>query len=134
MWGSYQALRSWRLRAGYTRLWQDLSYRPGSVDTANSVAAAEGSNPSHQWLLRSSLDLPGQAELDLTVRHAAQLAQPLVPSYLAVDMRLSWRPRADLELSVTGQNLIGPAHGEFTPVTTRTAFGRAFFVEVVSRF
>jgi iron complex outermembrane receptor protein len=134
MWGSYQALRSWRLSAGYTRLLQNLSYRPGSVDTASSMAATEGSNPSHQWLLRSSLDLPGQTELDLTARHVAQLTQPLVPSYLAVDMRLSWRPRADLELSVTGQNLVGPAHGEFTPLTTRTAFGRAVFFQVVGRF
>ena len=134
MWGSYQALRNWRLRAGYTRLWQDLSYRPGSVDTANSVANAEGSNPSYQWLLRSSLDLPGQTEFDLTIRQVAELAQPLVPSYVAMDMRLSWKPRADLELSVTGQNLVGPAHGEFTSMTTRTAFGRAFFVKVVSRF
>jgi iron complex outermembrane receptor protein len=49
-------------------------------------------------------------------------------------MRLSWRPRADLELSVTGQNLVGPAHGEFTPLTTRTAFGRAVFFQVVGRF
>jgi iron complex outermembrane receptor protein len=134
MWGSYQALPRWRLHAGYTRLWQDLSYRPGSGDTANSLATAEGSNPSHQWLLRSSLDLPGQTEFDLTVRQVAELTQPLVPSYVAVDARLSWRPRADLELSVTGQNLAGPAHGEFTSVTTRASFGRVVFVKVVSRF
>jgi iron complex outermembrane receptor protein len=134
MWGSYQALRSWRLRAGFTRLWQDLSYRPGSVDRANSVAAAEGSNPSHQWLLRSSLDLPGQTELDITARHVSELTQPLVPSYTTLDLRLGWRPRADLELSVSGQNLVGPAHGEFTPLTTRTALGRAVFVELIGRF
>jgi iron complex outermembrane receptor protein len=57
-----------------------------------------------------------------------------VPAYTAVDLRLSWRPRAELELALTGQNLVGPAHGEFTSVTTRTAFGRAVFVEIVARF
>jgi iron complex outermembrane receptor protein len=134
MWGSYQALQTWRLHAGYNRLWQNLGYRPGSTGTAAALAATEGSNPSQQWTLRSSLDLPGQTELDLTARHVAELTQPLVPSYSTVDLRMSWRPRPDLELSVIGQNLVGPAHGEFTPLTTRTSFGRAVFVEVVSRF
>ena len=134
MWATYQPLSTWRLRAGHTRLWQDLRYRPGSVDTADSAAAAEGSNPSQQWILRSSFDLPARTELDVTVRHVTELAQPSVPSYTAVDVRMSWRPRADLELSVTGQNLVGPRHGEFRTETVRTAFGRAVFVEVVSHF
>jgi iron complex outermembrane receptor protein len=62
------------------------------------------------------------------------LAQPLVPSYLAMDLRWGWRPRPDLEVSIVGQNLLGPPHGEFTSVTTRTAFARAALVELVMRF
>jgi iron complex outermembrane receptor protein len=134
MWGSYQALTAWRLRAGFTRLWQDLRLTPGVVDTADSVAAAEGSNPSRQWMLRSSLDLPRQTELEITARHVSALAFPTVPAYTALDMRWAWRPRAGVELSIAGQNLLGPAHGEFTSVSTRTAFSRAVFLELVSRF
>ena len=133
-WGSYQASPSWRLHAGFTRLWQDLRLKPGSIDTADSLASAQGSNPSRQWLLRSSLDLPRQVAFDLTARYVSDLAAPPVPSYLAVDMRLSWQPQADLELSITGQNLFGPAHGEFTAEATRSAFSRAVFVELASRF
>jgi len=133
MWGSYQALPSWRLRAGYMRLLQDLDLKPGSTDTM-SVAAAEGSNPSNQWTLRSSFDLPHRMELDVTARHVSELSLPNVPGYLAVDVRWGWQPRPDVEVSITGQNLTGPPHGEFTAKTTRTAFSRAVFVECLLRF
>jgi iron complex outermembrane recepter protein len=133
MWGSYQALPSWRLRAGFTRLLQKLELKPGSTDTG-SVAAAEGSNPSRQWMLRSSLDLPHQMEFDVTARYVSELPLPNVPSYLAMDMRWGWRPRRDLEFSITGQNLLGPPHGEFTAVATRTAFSRAVFADMLLRF
>jgi iron complex outermembrane receptor protein len=133
MWGSYQALPAWRLRAGFTRLWQDLQIEPGSTDTT-SVASIEGSNPSHQWTLRSSFDLPHQTELDVALRYVSRLAAPVVPSYLAMDLRWGWRPRPNVEVSITGQNLLGPPHGEFTAEATRTAFGRAVFAEVLFRF
>ena len=134
MWGSYQALPTWRLHAGLTRLLQDFEFEPGSIDTANSAASAAGSNPSRQWMLRSSLDLPRQMDLDVTARYVSELALPRVPSYLAVDLRWAWQPRHDLELSITGRNLFGPAHGEFTDESTRTAFSRGVFLELVSRF
>lgn len=134
MWGSYQASPTWRLHGGLTRLWQDFRLKPGSIDTANSVAATEGANPSRQWMLRSSLDLPRQMDLDITARYVSELALPLVPSYLAMDLRWAWRPHRDVEVSVTGQNLLGPAHGEFTSESTRTAFSPGVFIELVSRF
>jgi len=133
MWGSYQALPQWRLRAGFTRLLQDLEVKPGSNDTT-SVAAAEGGNPSHQWMLRSSFDLPRRMELDLTARYVSELPLPNVPGYLAVDLRWAWQPRPGVEVSITGQNLFGPPHGEFTSVATRTAFSRAVFAELLLRF
>jgi iron complex outermembrane recepter protein len=51
-----------------------------------------------------------------------------------MDLRWAWRPRPNVEVSVTGQNLLGPAHGEFTAESTRTAFSRGVFLELVSRF
>ena len=134
MWGSVQATASWRLHAGLTRLLQDFHLRPGSIDTADSLASAQGSNPSRQWVLRSSHDLSAQSELDATLRYVSELLAPTVPSYLVADLRWAWRPRDGIELSVTGQNLLGPRHGEFTSIETRTAFGRALVVKLVSRF
>jgi iron complex outermembrane recepter protein len=134
MWGSYQASPAWRLHGGFTRLWQDLQLVPGSADAASSVAVAEGSNPSHQLFLRSSLDLPNRMKVDITARRVSRLAFPTVPAYVALDLRWAWRPASSVDVSVTGQNLVGSAHGEFTAEATRTAFSRAVFLELLCRF
>jgi len=133
MWGNYQASRTWRLSAGLTGLRETLQLKPGTIDTANSVTQG-GQNPAHSWMLRSSLDLPYQSEVDVTVRHVSALANPTVPAYTTGDLRYGWRPRRDLELSVTGQNLFGGEHAEFTAPATRTQFGRSVFFKVLGRF
>ena len=132
MWGSYQAASSWRLSAGMTSLRERLTLKPGSNDAAAPGGA--GRDPAMTWRLRSSLDLPRQSELDVTMRHVSALANPEVPAYTAVDVRVAWRPRQDLELSVTGQNLFDSGHGEFTDVSTRTEIGRSVFFKILSRF
>ncbi len=39
-----------------------------------------------------------------------------------------------MEVSLTGQNLFDGGHGEFTSPLTRTQFGRAVFLKIVTRF
>lgn len=132
LWGSWQPLPRWRLNAGFTRLWQDLALKPGSNDAAG-LRAAEGSNPKRRWLLRSSWDLARNLELDATLRHASALSNPDVPAYTSWDLRVGWRPRPDLELWLSGQNLDG-GHGEFTDVATRSELKRSIHLGLVSRF
>jgi iron complex outermembrane receptor protein len=133
MWGSYQATESWRLSGGFSGLRERLRLKPGSTDAAG-VIAQEGRDPAQMWMLRSSLNLPYQSELDATLRHVSALSNPTVPAYTVVDVRLGWRPRRDLELSITGQNLFSGGHAEFTDPATRTQLGRGVFFKVVSRF
>lgn len=133
LWASWQALPRWRLHAGYSRLHQDLRLKPWSNDTS-TVAAAEGANPSEWWQLRSALDLTEQIELDLVLRHVGRLAAPPVPSYATLDLRLGWRVRPGLELSLIGRNLNGDRHGEFANETTRTEFGRALLARLEWQF
>ena len=133
MWSSYQASRSWRLSAGFNALTEHLDLKPGSNDTAG-LAAQEGRDPKRSWRLRSSLDLPRQGELDLTVRQVSERSKPAVPAYSAVDLRYGWMPRPGMELSVTGSNLFDRGHGEFTDISTRTEIGRGVFIKIVSRF
>jgi iron complex outermembrane receptor protein len=128
-WASLQATAALRLHAGFTRLWPRLELKPGSTDTAASVAAAEGAMPRHQAQLRASLDLPRGAELDLQLRHVSALTAPAVPAYTAADLRLGLRIAADTELSLTARNL-GGGHGEFGPIDTRSEFRRGFFVQL----
>jgi iron complex outermembrane receptor protein len=41
------------------------------------------------------------------------LPNPGVPSYVELDLRLAWRPAANLEVSAVGQNLLEDQHREF---------------------
>ena len=58
------------------------------------------------------------------MRHVAALPDPVVPAYTAFDARLAWRPRPDVELSLTGQNLFGTEHVEFGPAATASVIPR----------
>jgi len=132
-WASWQATRDWRLSAGATGLHQKFWLKPGVVDYVQSLAK-EGRDPRHTMLLRSSLQIRDNCELDLTFRHVGRLFNPDVPAYSTVDMRLAWRPTSGLEVAVGGSNLSGPAHGEFTELATRSHIVRGYYVNVISRF
>ena len=132
-WASYQATHRWRLSGGLNVLTEDLSLEPGSNDLVG-LRAQQGRDPKRSWRLRSSLDLPGDSEIDVVARHVSERSDPTVPAYSAIDVRYGWRSRSGIEISVTGQNLLGNGHGELTDVTTRTELGRAVFIKLVSRF
>jgi iron complex outermembrane receptor protein len=133
MWGTYHVSQMWRLRAGLTVLNEKLKLKPGSNDVT-APRAQEGRDPERTWMIASSHDLPHRTELDVRARRVSELASLGVPAYTAVDVRLGWRVRSDLELSVTGQNLFGSGHGEFNDPVTRTEFQRGVFFKILSRF
>ncbi|HWJ36582.1 MAG TPA: TonB-dependent receptor [Steroidobacteraceae bacterium] len=132
LWGSYQATSSWRWNAGFSRLRQALHLTPYSND-ASAVAVTEGANPARWAILRSSLDVGARTQVDVTLRYMGALSLPVVPSYTALDLRLGWQPNPKVDLSITGQNLLGKGHGEFTDVATRTDVKRSVFAKVEIR-
>ena len=126
-WGSFQATASWRLSAGATFLDESRSFR---ADSGDSNLAGAGNDPKRQFILRSSLDLPGQQEFDVMARHVSRLPNPSVPSYTAVDARYAWRLQKELEISVTAQNLFDKRHPESGAVATRSEIERGVFFKV----
>jgi iron complex outermembrane recepter protein len=132
LWGSYQATAIWRLNAGFSHLRQEFNLIPNSIDTG-TLQSTEGANPSTWAILRSALDLGPRTEFDVTLRYVGALSQPIVPSYTALDLRLGWQLRSNLELSLAGQNLLDAGHAEFTDIATRTDFRRAVFLKLECR-
>jgi iron complex outermembrane receptor protein len=130
-WGTFQATPDWRLSAGVTFLQESFHLKPGSTDPVG--APNLGNDPKHQWNLRSAHKLSDKVDFDLMVRHVATLSSPVVPQYTAVDARLGWRVRRDLELSVTGRNLLDPTHPEFDALATRSELARSVFVNLLWR-
>jgi iron complex outermembrane receptor protein len=83
--------------------------------------------------LHSLLNLPHHVEIDAVLRAVDELPGPGVPAYVTADLRVSWRPRPNLELSIIGRDLFDghvefPANDYFQSngrvVTERTVFGR----------
>ncbi|OGB28576.1 MAG: hypothetical protein A3F78_15725 [Burkholderiales bacterium RIFCSPLOWO2_12_FULL_61_40] len=132
MWGTYQATPAWRLRGGWATHRASLTLKPDSNNLAAPLNV--GKDPAHMWQLRSSLDLSGQSELDVGIRHVAALSNPEVPAYTALDIRYGWRPRPGLAVAVGVQNLGGTGHGEFTDVRTRSELMPSLFFKLLARF
>jgi iron complex outermembrane recepter protein len=132
MWGNWQALLDWRLSAGAVVQRVSASSEPGTAGVFGEYAG-KTNDPTHYWMLRSTYDIAQDKELDVTVRHVGRLSQSNVPSYTAVDMRFGWKLSKELELSLIGQNLFDPKHGEFDTADARIEYERAAFLKLVWR-
>jgi len=131
-WASYQLTRSWRMSGGVSTVTKDLELRPGSTDPTGPSAL--GNDPRAQWMVRSLLNLTDKHEIDITFRHVSALPDPAVPEYTTVDLRFGWRPRPDLELSLTVNNVFEPSHAEFDAAAARSEYERNWFLKLLWRF
>ncbi|MDB6064666.1 MAG: ligand-gated TonB-dependent outer rane channel [Pedosphaera sp.] len=115
---AWQATGWWRLTPAYSLLKTQIHQDADSTDTT-SINLDQGASPQQQFSLRSSMDLPQHVSLDFTLRYVDQLPALNVGSYVAVDVRLGWRPYKNLDLAIVGQNL-GGVHTEFKPTFIST--------------
>jgi iron complex outermembrane receptor protein len=136
--GNFQLSDWFRCRASYSYLQLQMHPKPGTTgDAANGEQSIEGSSPHHQFSIASSIDLPAGFGIDWTVRYVDELPALAVESYVGLDIRLSWRPTANLELSVVGLNLLDNQHPEFAPTyirTQRTEVERSVYGKITWRF
>ncbi len=131
----YQPYSWWRLTGAYTYLQIQLHLDGDSTDPASENA--EGESPHHQISLRSSMDLPHDMELDLWTRYVDKLPSHDIGSYITLDLRLGWKLRNDIELTICGQNLLDNQHPEFEPEiieTTPTEVERSVYGKVTLKF
>jgi iron complex outermembrane receptor protein len=137
--GNYQVSDAWSLHAGYTLLREHLRVKPGGYDLNNALN--ETADPEHQFSLRSSLNLPGHAELDAGLRWVDTLhinngpTIGTVPSYFELNARLAWHATQQLELSLAGQNLLHNRHPEYGfPDPARAEIQRSVYGKLAWRF
>lgn len=132
MWGNYRVNDWWRLSAGYNYIKKDLELASDSSDTS-SLDNSE-TDPRYQFSLRSSMNLPRNVELDLTLRSVGGLSSSEVPSYTELDARLGWMITKGVSLSVSGFNLLDREHPEFGSLPTRSEFRRSVYMEASWQF
>jgi len=131
---SFQLSEWWRVHVNYTAWSIQLHKKPGSNDPV--LEGAEHDSPHHQLSIRSLMDLPHHLELDLGLRYVDALFNRNVPSYVAWDARLGWRPNKNWEFSIVGQNIFSQ-HQEFAPSyiqTQTTEVETSVFGKITFRF
>ena len=130
-----QLAQWWQMRGSYSYIQMQLHTERTSTDVGSE--SAEGLTPHHQVVLRSLMDLPWNLQLDLTGRYVDELPFASIPSYTALDARVSWRPTADLEISITAQNLFDDRHPEAQSSVLRqqqTEVERAVYGKITWKF
>jgi iron complex outermembrane receptor protein len=132
-WWRWQPLERWRLVGGVVVQNVATSLRPGSADITGTTGLAN-SDPKRRFTLRSSYDVSDTQQLDVSLRYNSRLPNPAVPAYYEMDAEWLWRPRADVDVVLIGQNLLHPRHAEFGGAASRGLFERALLLKVVKRF
>jgi iron complex outermembrane receptor protein len=128
---TYAPAPRWRLTFSYSYV--DLEIDPGG-DDLNRGEFLEGASPTHQFGLRSSLDLTEALQLDVLLRHLSDVRSMPdvvtgegVDGYSELDVRIGWRLSEQLQLSVVGQNLLHDEHVEFGSPAARGAIERSLY-------
>jgi iron complex outermembrane receptor protein len=135
---TYSPLPTWRLSTSYSYI--DISLDPAGADL-NRGRFLEGATPRHQLGLRSFVDLPAGLQLDAQLRYLSAIRRlPViatgegVPGYTELDVRLAWRGRSPMEISVVGQNLLHDHHPEFGAPASRGEVERSVYGKVTWEF
>lgn len=117
---NWQLQKSWGVYAAYTYLTMKLRAGPGTA--LPTVEVPEKQSPRNQLFLAVNWSPVRSLDLDLAARCIDRLSGlsagltagnvSAIPAYWAVDFRIAWRPRQNMEFSVAGRNLIDNHHPE----------------------
>lgn len=132
-WALLQLTEHWRLMAGWLALDQDLRPKAGSIDLA--APAALGNDPNNTVRLRSSWRVSPVLDVDVNWRYVSKLAYlTTVPAYSTTDVRLAWRVREKVEVSLVGSDLFHRGHVEFDEHGLPARIPRAAYAQVRWQF
>lgn len=119
---------NWRLTGWY-------SY--AKVNTRGPGATRHSGYPIQQAHLRSYYDLTDDIEINAAAYFVDGNPGVAAPAYIRFDLGLTWRPTANLEISIWGQNLFDDAHPESFDEyfqIRQAEVPRSFYVQASLRF
>lgn len=100
-----------RLLASYSYFELDVHH---PVNSGNVSERTESRSPRHSLRLTAQTDVSERWSLDAVVRYVDELRlAPRIAPYWTADVRLGWRPRKDVELSLIARNIFDPRRQEF---------------------
>ncbi len=113
----WKVKQNWLLKVAYSHLQQDMQANRSDAIAKNSEKTQEETSAQNSLSLMSRHNLPNGFELDIWVRYSDSLSAPDIslPSLTTMDVRIAKR-FGNMELSITGQNLLDSSHPEFVDV------------------
>ena len=109
----WQVLNNWRLQGSFSRL--DISIYPEAGVAQSSIDVAY-SHPRYQLAFDSYWDINRHFNANLWWRYVSDIKEKrsntAVPAYTALDARLNWQVNEQLQVSLTGRNLLDSQHLE----------------------
>jgi iron complex outermembrane receptor protein len=126
----WQVHPAWRVSGSLSTLRMKLSPNP-----LDSAFGKPGESPGYMVQLHSQHDLGHNLELDAHLYRNGKLPFPAIPAHTRLDVRLGWRVKPGLELSLTGRNLLTSSHAEFKAEDLQASrIPRSWLLQALWRF
>ena len=111
---------TWRLQLSYTLTHVDMDASSNPISDAQGKADERGT-ARHTGSLRSQWNLSENQQLDAWLRGSSGMVRTLspytteirIPGYVTLDLRYAFKLTRDLEIALSGRNLIGPRRVEY---------------------
>lgn len=135
---NYRINHDWRWQASYSANQFEVNYDQ-SQPWFREPLTEQHFNPQHTLSLRSLLNLTSEIELDAWARYVDSLFIDgrRIPDYFTLDLRLGWHPHKDVEISISGRNLLDDHHPEFSDelyIPVASQIQRSFLAQMSWRF
>lgn len=109
--GSWRPTDKWQFKAAWS--WLKMSIRRDANSTDTSIESEVGRSPQNQFQFHAFHSPADNVDLGASLYYVGSLPSLNVPAYTRLDARIGWRIQRDLEISLTGRNLLDPGHPEF---------------------
>jgi iron complex outermembrane receptor protein len=130
----WQVNEKMKLTGGYSFLKMQMHTENSSTDTTR-ISRKERESPQNIFHLNSQINLRDNLEFNTTLYHIGSVPYYSVPSYMRLDMGLTWHVSKSMDFSIIGQNLLDRAHPEFgDDGVIATEVQRGVFGELTYRF
>ena len=110
---------------------EHFRFKPGSAQIGGNTFIAD--DPNHQASLHSSMNIGPVVTWDAYLRYVGALHSPALSDYAELDTRIAWKVTPQLELSLSGFNMIHAHHQEFV-AGGATTIPRSFLVDARLHF
>jgi iron complex outermembrane receptor protein len=122
---------------GYSYI--DINAKLDSDSRDFDIEIGQGASPHHQFKIKSHYNVTRNIDFDAAFYYVGSLNIQFSPkpsyieSYKRTDLRLAWRPKDDLELSLVGQRLFYGDNREMARMfyqTHNAQYGNAVYGQV----